>query len=88
MSLSAQIRDKATALWHFQRVRRLVRQQSGLSSQVIVSVAEIPCEDLACPGPATQITVLGLDLVRRIVVIHRPVADVTEADIGSALRAL
>lgn len=88
MSLTAQIKDKAAALWHFQRVRRLVRQQPGVSSQVIVSVAEIPCDDPACPGPATQITVLGLDLVRRILVIHRPVAEVSETDIGSALRAL
>ncbi|CAM3220013.1 hypothetical protein PANO111632_08790 [Paracoccus nototheniae] len=88
MNLSAQIKDKAVALWHFQRVRRLVRQQPGVPLQVIVSVAEIPCEDPACSGPATQITVLGLDLVRRIMVIHRPVAEVTEAEIGSALQRL
>ncbi|MFN3275722.1 MAG: hypothetical protein ACK41U_13740 [Paracoccus sp. (in: a-proteobacteria)] len=86
MSLSAQIRDKAATLWHFQRVRQLVRQQAGLAPQVIVSVAEIPCEDPACPGPATQITILGLDLIRRRLVIHRPVAQVTEAGIAAALR--
>lgn len=88
MSLSEQIRDRAAALWHFQRVRRLVRQQAGLGPQVIVSVTQIPCEDPACPGPATQISILGLDLIRRMLVIHRPVAEVAEADIAAALRAI
>ncbi|MFN3276632.1 MAG: hypothetical protein ACK41U_18405 [Paracoccus sp. (in: a-proteobacteria)] len=87
--MSAQIRDKArrkaAALWHFQRIRRRSRQQAGMGAQVIVPVAELPCDDPACPGPATQITILGLDLIRRMLVIHRPVSDVTEADILAAM---
>lgn len=85
MSLANQIRDKAASVWHFQRVRGLVRQEAGLAPHVLVSVAQIPCEDPACPGPATQITILGMDLMRRMMVIHRPAAEVSAADIAAAL---
>jgi hypothetical protein len=53
-------------------------------SQVIMSVAEIPCEDPACPGPATQIIVLGLEMVPRIVMIHRPVANINAGNMVAA----
>lgn len=86
MKLAEQIRDKAGAVWHFGRVRRLVRSEAGLAPQVLVSVAEIPCEDPACAGPATQITILGMDLTRRVMVIHRPAAEVVTTDIVAALR--
>lgn len=85
MKLADQIRDKAAAVWHFGRLRRLVRAEAGLAPQVLVSVAEIPCQDPACPGPATQITILGMDLTRRVMVIHRPAAEVSAADIAAAL---
>ena len=86
MSLADQIRDKAAAVWHFGRVRRLVRLEAGLAPHVLVSVAQIPCQDPACPGPATQISILGMDLVRQVMVIHRPAAEVTASDIAAAWR--
>lgn len=85
LKLADQIRDKATAVWHFGRLRRLVRTEAGLAPQVLVSVAEIPCEDQAGEGPAAQITILGMDLMRRVMVIHRPAAEVSAADIAAAL---
>lgn len=86
MSVADQIRDKAASVWHFGRVRRLVRSEAGLAPHVLLSVAPIPCQDPACPGPATQISILGMDLVRQVMVIHRPAAEVTTGDIATAWR--
>jgi hypothetical protein len=86
MNLSAQIKEKAATLWHFQRVRKLVRQHPDVPSQAIVSVTQIDCQDPDCPGPATQITVMGLDLIRRVVTVHRALDQVEQADIGAALQ--
>jgi len=86
MSLSAQIKEKTATLWHYQRVRRLVRQHLGGASHTIVSVAQIDCPDADCPGPATQITVMGLDLLRRVVIVHRPLEQVDQADVRAALQ--
>jgi len=68
-------------LWHLQRVKRLVRERSQLGPNVLVSVVEVPCDDPNCPGPATQITILGLDMVRRRFMVHLPAASITEADL-------
>jgi len=70
-------------LWHVQRVKRMVRERMPLGNHALVSVAEVPCDDPACPGPATQITIVGLDMVRRGFVIHVPVAAITEADLAA-----
>lgn len=75
------MRERARTLWHVQRVKRMVRERTQLGSHVFVSVAELPCDDPECPGPMTQITILGLDMVRRGFVIHLPVAAITEADL-------
>lgn len=68
-------------LWHVQRVKRLVRERAQLGSHALVSVVEVACDDPNCPGPATQITILGLDMVRRRFMIHVPVAAITDADL-------
>jgi len=80
-----QIRDRAAAMRHFGRLHRLVRAVAGLAPQVLVSVADIPCQDPACEGPATQVTILGMDLMRRVMVVHRPAAEASAADIAAAL---
>lgn len=85
MRLADPIKDKAAAAWHFGRLRRLVRAEAGLAPQVLVSVAAFPCQDPSCPGPATQISILGMDLTRRSMVIHRPATEVSAADIAAAL---
>lgn len=82
MSFAADLRQRASQLWHIQRVKALARAQSGLGPNVLISVTEVACDDPACPGPATQITILGIDLIRRSVLIHRPVAEVTVSDMG------
>lgn len=75
------MRDRAAILWHVRRVKRMIRERMHLGNHALVSVTEIPCDDPACPGPATQITILGLDMVRRAFVIHLPVGAITEADL-------
>jgi hypothetical protein len=81
MSLASDMRDRAAMLWHVQRVKRMVRERSRLGPHALVSVVEVPCDDPECPGPATQITILGLDMIRRGFLVHVPVASITEADL-------
>lgn len=64
----------------------MVRDAGRLGPQTIVSVAEVICDDPDCPGPATRVTIVGLDLVRRTRVIHRPLVGVTAADVVDAMR--
>ena len=73
--------DRTRTLWHAGRVRRLVRERLGLGSRSLLTVVELPCPDPACPGPATRVTILCLDLGRLTLTIHRPLAEVTMRDL-------
>ncbi len=84
MSLALDIRQKSADLWHMQRVKRLARQYLMLGPHVLIRVAELPCSDENCPEPVTQISLLGLDLTRQMIVVHRPLAEVSAADIAYA----
>jgi len=81
MSLMAEFRTRTATLWHLQRVKRLVREVFAFGPHVVISVAEVPCPDADCPGPATRITVLGPDLTRRVIVIHRPASEISADDL-------
>ncbi len=81
LPFATQMRDKAAALWHIQRVRRMVRDRVPAGAQCLIQVTQIDCADPACPGPATQISVTGFDLIRRTYLIHRPAAAITAADL-------
>ncbi|MCC5975220.1 MAG: hypothetical protein JJT81_14365 [Rubellimicrobium sp.] len=90
MSAATLICDRTRTLWHAGRVRRLVRERLGLGPQSLLTVVELPCPDPdclgpTCNGPATQITILGLDLRRLTLTIHRPMADVTARDLDGVL---
>jgi len=82
MSFAADLREKASTLWHIQRVKILVREHMRLGPNALVTVAEVVCSDPECPGPATQITILGVDLIRRTLLVHRSVAEVTAGDLN------
>lgn len=84
MSFAAQITEKATTIWHIQRVKRLVRDLIAVGPLTLITVVEIDCDDPNCPGPATQITVLAADLVRRRATLHLSVHDIQEADLSAA----
>ncbi|NHB78605.1 hypothetical protein [Rhodobacter calidifons] len=78
------LRRAAARLWHARRIRRLV--QALLGADAVVIVNELPCTQAACPGPATQITILGFDMSRRVLLIHRPTSEVAAADLSQLLR--
>ncbi|NBB96573.1 MAG: hypothetical protein GVY34_00120 [Alphaproteobacteria bacterium] len=82
MSFAGDIRLTAGVIWHRQRIKRLVREVLGVPPQTLSSVAEITCDDPACPGLATQITILPLDLTRRDFVIHCLAAEVSAAHVS------
>jgi hypothetical protein len=79
---ATQMRDKAVMLWHMHRIRRLVRDKVPAGAQCLIQITQVACTDPACPGPATQISVTGFDLIRRTYLIHRPAAAITEADLA------
>jgi len=62
--------DLARGLWQAQRVRHWVRRHMGPGTRQLVMVAEVPCADPACPGPATAISILGLDLIALRWTVH------------------
>lgn len=82
-TFAADFRQKAARMWHAQRVKALVRDHLGLGPQALISVAQVDCDQTQCPGPATQITLLTLDMVRRVHLIHRPLAEVTAQDLAA-----
>ena len=82
MSLPIDFRQQAALLWHLQRIKRMVREIGAFGPHALISVTEFMCHDPICSGPATQITILSLDLMRRAFVIHRPVAEVSATDIA------
>ncbi len=86
MSFATDLREKACTLWHIQRVKYLVREHTQPGQNALISVTEVECPDPTCPGPATQITILGIDLIRRAILIHRPVAQVTAEDLRATGR--
>lgn len=81
MSFVQDIRQKGTELWHIQRVKRLLRDGLGLEPHTLIRVVELTCAVPECPGPVTQINILGLDLKRHMFVVHRPLADVCADDL-------
>ncbi|MFN3292168.1 MAG: hypothetical protein ACK4S2_14680 [Gemmobacter sp.] len=64
-----------------QRIKRLVR--AGLAADALISVFELPCGDPACSGPATRSPVIGFDLIRRVLVVHRPAVEIVAADLDA-----
>ena len=55
----------------------------GLGTRPLVMVAQVPCDDPASPGPATTISVVGLDLIALRWTVYKPVAYIREADIAA-----
>lgn len=87
MTLASQIRGKAAALWHLRRVKQLVRDLTGAGQMTLITVVELDCRDPACPGPTTQISVMGPDLIRKTVTLHKPVRDVQLTDLVPGWRS-
>lgn len=75
----------AQALWHTQRVKRLVRDRLGNGATYLVSVRETICTDPDCAGPATEVRITSLSFRETRLTIHKPVSEVTYPDIAEVL---
>ncbi|MCI5097235.1 MAG: hypothetical protein MRY77_13045 [Rhodobacteraceae bacterium] len=82
MSFAAQISGKAATLWHIQRVKRLVRDVAGLGPLSLITVVEIDCWELDCPGPTTQITILDPYMEKRCLVLHLPISAIQVSNLN------
>lgn len=78
------MQQAAQVLWHQQRIKRLVRDRLTRGAQCLVSVRETQCTDPNCPGPATEIRIVALDFREERFVIHKPLAEITGADLGAS----
>ncbi len=66
-------------------VKAWVAQQLELTEADLVTVAELACHEPGCPPIETVVTVHGSDNRRRTWHIHKPLAEVEQADIVAAL---
>ena len=68
------------------RIKRWVRQSLSLPNDAVVTVSEITCRDIKCPGVETAILVMPPGEPTRLVKIQAPLLDVQPGDIESALK--
>ena len=67
------------------RVKGWVTERLGLTDADLVTLAELACHEPGCPPVETVVTLHGADGGRRDWRIHKPVADIEEADVEKAL---
>lgn len=77
--------QRARALWHTQRVKRLVRDRLGDGAQCLVSVRETMCTDPGCEGAATEIRIVTLGFREIRALIHKEASDIAGPDIAAIL---
>jgi hypothetical protein len=68
------------------RIKSWVRQSLSLPNDAVVTVSEITCRDIKCPGVETAILVMPPGEPTRIVKISAPLLDVQRNDIEAALK--
>ena len=66
-------------------VKSWVTEHLDLAETDIVSVAELACHEPGCPPVETVVTIHGSDGQHRTCHIHRPLAEVEQTDIVTAL---
>lgn len=62
-------------------VKGWITERFALSDADLVSVAELACHEPGCPPIETVVTVHGADGQRRTWRLHKPVAEITAADV-------
>jgi hypothetical protein len=68
------------------RIKSWVRQSLSLPNDAVVTVSEITCRDIKCPGVETAILVMPPGEPTRLVKIPAPLLDVQLDDIEAALK--
>ena len=66
-------------------VKAWVTEQLDLAEADVVAVAELACHEPGCPPLETVVSVHGSDGQRRAWHIHKPLADIEQTDIVTAL---
>ncbi len=66
-------------------VKAWVEQRLDLSEADLVSVAELACHEPDCPPVETVLTVHDAEGERRTWKVHKPLAEIEEADVILAL---
>ena len=67
------------------RVKALIAEQLGLPGAPELTVAELACHEPGCPPIETVVTEHGSDGQRRMWQLHKPVAEITAADVETAI---
>ena len=67
-------------------IQTWVRKQLALSEEVAVMVTELRCSEPGCPPLETMIAILEGPGQRRVLKIHKQMAEVTGDDIALAIR--
>lgn len=62
-------------------IKGWIKERFGLSDADLVSVAELACHEPGCPPIETVVTAHGADGQRRTWRLHKPVAEITVADV-------
>lgn len=68
------------------RVKSWVRQSLSLPCDAVVTVSEINCRDVRCPGVETAILVMAAGEPTRLFKIPLPLHDVQLGDLEAALQ--
>ncbi len=71
----------AKALWHAQRIKRMIREHMGGGVTCLVSVRETVCTDPDCAGPATEVRITSLCFREIRFTIHKQASAVSHSDI-------
>jgi len=79
------LRNRAKAIWHTQRVKRLVRERLGGGSQCIISVRETVCTDPRCEGPATEIRIVTFGFREIRALVHKHPSQIASSDVIAVL---
>lgn len=66
-------------------VKRWVIERLDLGEADLVTVAELACQEPGCPPVETVVTVHAADGQRHAWHIHKPLAEIDQADIVTAL---
>jgi uncharacterized protein YlaN (UPF0358 family) len=76
--------DSSTRRVASRALKELARELLGLDDDEVVMVTELQCTEPNCPPIETVIAVLRVGVQRQIK-IHKPLVEVTEADVKAAI---
>ena len=67
-------------------VKTWVREHLDLAEDDLLTVAELACHEPDCPPVETVVTLHGSNGLRKTWRLHKPLAEIDEGDVVTALR--